>query len=185
MDESRAGLTRAVILGAGKPARGQSPAALFGLAGDGRVLDWQVAALRPHCDEVVFVGGYRFAEIVALFHSDAPKMLEELRSHIGSGDATSLEKTAHRLKGALGTLAALAAREVAEKLETLGREGNILGAGQELTALEREIERLRPELAALAARGPISGDVPSACAPSFSNASQRGPAGGTSRSEGS
>ena len=69
MDESRAGLTRAVILGAGKPARGQSPAALFGLAGHGRVLDWQVAALRPHCDEVVFVGGYRFAEIVALFPS--------------------------------------------------------------------------------------------------------------------
>ena len=98
-------------------------------------------------------------EIVALFHSDAPKMLEELRSNIESGDAASLEKTAHRLKGALGTLAARAAREVAEKLETLGREGNVLAAGPELTALEREIHRLEPELAALVARNGIAGSV--------------------------
>jgi PAS domain S-box-containing protein len=98
-------------------------------------------------------------EIVELFHSDAPKMLEELRNNIGSGDAASLEKTAHRLKGALGTLAALAAREVAEKLETLGREGNVLAAGPELTALEREIHRLEPELAALVARNGIAGSA--------------------------
>ena len=59
----------AAILGAGRPARGQLPAALFGLSSHGRVLDWQVNALRPYCDQVTFVGGYRFAEIVALYPS--------------------------------------------------------------------------------------------------------------------
>lgn len=58
---------RAVILGAGRPARGQLPAALFDLAGGGRVLDWQIAALRPCCAELVFVGGYRFPEVIALY----------------------------------------------------------------------------------------------------------------------
>lgn len=56
---------RAVILGAGKPARGQLPSALWGIAGHGRVLDWLVSALGQSCGDVVFVGGYRFPEIVA------------------------------------------------------------------------------------------------------------------------
>jgi choline kinase len=59
----------AVILGAGRPARGQLPAALFAIAGHGRVLDWQVNALAQSASEVVFIGGYRLPEIVALYPS--------------------------------------------------------------------------------------------------------------------
>jgi len=60
-------VTIAVILGAGKPARGQLPSALFELSGRGRVLDWQVSALSKASAEVVFVGGYQLAEIVAQY----------------------------------------------------------------------------------------------------------------------
>ncbi len=60
---------RAVILGAGKPARGQLPSALWGIAGHGRVLDWLVSALGQSCHDVAFVGGYRFPEIVAHYPS--------------------------------------------------------------------------------------------------------------------
>jgi choline kinase len=57
----------AVILGAGRPARGQTPAPLLDMAGQGRVLDWQIAALRTCCAEVLFVGGYRIAEVAARY----------------------------------------------------------------------------------------------------------------------
>lgn len=62
-------LPLAVILGAGRPARGQLPSALFGISGHGRVLDWLVNALGQSDAEVVFVGGYRLPEIVALYPS--------------------------------------------------------------------------------------------------------------------
>ena len=62
-------LHHAVILGAGRPARGQLPSALWAIAGHGRVLDWLVGALGQSCKDVTFVGGYRFPEIVAHYPS--------------------------------------------------------------------------------------------------------------------
>jgi len=61
--------TTAVILGAGTPTRGQLPAALFDIRGHGRLLDWQIRTLRQSCDELLFVGGYRLADIVSLYPS--------------------------------------------------------------------------------------------------------------------
>ncbi len=91
------------------------------------------------------------AEIVDMFRSDAPQLVEDLKGHLERGDATGVERTAHHLKGALGTLSAVAAHEVAARLEALGREGNVAEGAEALTALEREIERLMPELLALVA----------------------------------
>ena len=54
----------AVILGAGKPARGQMPSALWSVPGHGRVLNWLVSAVGQSCADVTFVGGYCFSEIV-------------------------------------------------------------------------------------------------------------------------
>lgn len=58
---------RAVILGAGLPARGETPSPLFSVNGQGRLLDWLVAALARTGAAVSFVGGYRFEEIAALY----------------------------------------------------------------------------------------------------------------------
>lgn len=58
---------RAVILGAGLPARGETPSPLFSVNGKGRLLDWLVAALGRTGAVVSFVGGYRFEEIAALY----------------------------------------------------------------------------------------------------------------------
>ena len=57
---------------------------------------------------------------------------------------------AHRLKGALGTLGARAATEAALKLERLGSDGNLADAPAVLGRLQKEIERLEPELTDLA-----------------------------------
>ncbi|MBI3345967.1 MAG: hypothetical protein HY020_02010 [Burkholderiales bacterium] len=60
---------QAVILGAGLPARGETPSPLFSVNGQGRLLDWLVNALGGTGASVSFVGGYRFEEIAALYPS--------------------------------------------------------------------------------------------------------------------
>jgi HPt (histidine-containing phosphotransfer) domain-containing protein len=96
-------------------------------------------------------------ELVELFREDAPRLVEELRGHLLRADAAGVERTAHKLKGALGALSAVAAREIAGRLETLGREGNVAEGTEALPALEREIERLMPALAALVATAGAGG----------------------------
>ncbi|MBZ5639720.1 MAG: response regulator [Acidobacteriia bacterium] len=96
-------------------------------------------------------------ELVEMFREDAPRLVEELRGHLLRADAAGVERTAHKLKGALGALSAVAAREIAGRLETLGREGNVAEGTEALPALEREIERLMPALAALVATAGAGG----------------------------
>jgi len=53
------------------------------------------------------------------------------------------------LKGALATLAARAAAEAARRLESVGRADDLGSAEEACAALERELQRLEPELAAV------------------------------------
>jgi len=90
------------------------------------------------------------ADIVKLFLEDSPKTLEEIRDALARRDALAVSRAAHRLKGELGILAARGASEAALRLETTGREGDLTAAAEAFSTLEREIERLEPQLAALA-----------------------------------
>ncbi len=56
-----------VILGAGRPFRGQTPAALSEGAGRVAALQWCLHAFAAQQPEVHFVGGYRFEEIVSRY----------------------------------------------------------------------------------------------------------------------
>ena len=47
-----------IILGAGKPYKGINPSALRSVGGTRRVMDWQLDALSPACDDIQFVAGY-------------------------------------------------------------------------------------------------------------------------------
>jgi len=89
-------------------------------------------------------------ELVNLFLQEAPRMLARIQQALACGDSKELERAAHSLKGALGNLAAPAAYEVALRLETLGREGDLTGAEKAFATLEAEIGRLKPALATLA-----------------------------------
>jgi signal transduction histidine kinase/DNA-binding response OmpR family regulator len=96
------------------------------------------------------------ARIVRIFLEDSPKMLDEIRDAVNRRDAAALARGAHRIKGELGVLAARAAFEAALRLEKMGRQGSVDEAALALASLERELERLEPELAAA-----TSGAVPS------------------------
>ena len=60
-------LRSAIILGAGRPARGQLPAALVTLGKKQRVLDWQISVLTKTRADITFVGGYQLPDIVASY----------------------------------------------------------------------------------------------------------------------
>jgi two-component system, sensor histidine kinase and response regulator len=90
------------------------------------------------------------ADLVRMFLEDSPKVLEEIRDALARRDAVAVSRVAHRLTGELGILAARAASEAALRLETAGREADLTAAAEAFAALEGEIERLEPQLAALA-----------------------------------
>lgn len=75
-------LAWALVLGAGRPVRGQEPAALSAAAGQGRALDWQIASLGVSCDAVRFVGGYGFEAVVAGYPS-VPAIFNPRWAHTG------------------------------------------------------------------------------------------------------
>jgi CheY-like chemotaxis protein/HPt (histidine-containing phosphotransfer) domain-containing protein len=89
------------------------------------------------------------AEVVALFQRECPKMLAEVRDAIRRCDAATLEREAHKLKGALGALSAQPAAEAARKLEAIAHRGDLAEAAEACRSLEAELTRLEPELEAV------------------------------------
>jgi CheY-like chemotaxis protein len=94
-------------------------------------------------------------EVVALFLARIPEALEAIRRAVAAGDARALEYEAHAFVGSVGALFARPALEAVAALERIGRDGDLAHAEQALAALERELSRLGPALAALTA-----GDAP-------------------------
>ena len=88
------------------------------------------------------------AELVELFRGDYPKLLEEIRSALGRGDAEALRHAAHTLKGAVGNFSAESAVEAARNLEDIGREDDLSGAEAAVHTLEQELEQLGSVLTA-------------------------------------
>ena len=101
-------------------------------------------------------------EVGKLFCQDAPLLLEEVRNAIAMADASSLQASAHTLKGAVGNFGAKRAWECALKLELMGRDGETSQAQSAFDQLSEEIYRViealvvanEPELAASQVRRP-------------------------------
>jgi len=89
-------------------------------------------------------------ELAEEFLEDCPRLLSEVQQAVVAGDAGTLEKAAHKLKGVTGTFAAKAASSAAQELENLGRQTNLARAEVAYSALEQEIELLKPALQAIA-----------------------------------
>jgi signal transduction histidine kinase/HPt (histidine-containing phosphotransfer) domain-containing protein len=81
-------------------------------------------------------------ELAQIFLQDYPVQMAEIRKAIDGGDAGLLERTAHSLKGALGTIAAPKARALAYELETMGRTTHLEHAAVILAQLTTEFARL-------------------------------------------
>jgi two-component system, sensor histidine kinase and response regulator len=87
-------------------------------------------------------------ELTSLFLAECPRRLADVRMAIAHRDAPKLKLAAHTLKGAVGNFAATAAWDAADRLEVMGQRADLEGAAEALSALETELERLRPALAA-------------------------------------
>lgn len=86
-------------------------------------------------------------EIIAeIFIETWPRDLARLRSAVSENDPASFERTAHSLKGTLGTFAAEPAVRVAADLEAQAREAVLVDLLPKIDALERELKMLSPLL---------------------------------------
>ncbi|HQU46468.1 MAG TPA: response regulator, partial [Pirellulales bacterium] len=122
-----------VIAGGQKPLDGNS---------EPGTIDWAAALDRLQGDRELM------AELVAVIHQEAPRLLREVREAVERGDAAALKLAAHTLKGSLGNFAAAQAVAAAKRLELMGKQSDLSEAPQALAALERELDRFMPELEA-------------------------------------
>jgi HPt (histidine-containing phosphotransfer) domain-containing protein len=89
------------------------------------------------------------AEVIALFQEEAATLQAALQAAVAAGSAGPVEKTAHRLKGALLELTAKPAAAVAHELERMGRAGSLDGARDALERLGIALARTRDALGAM------------------------------------
>jgi len=85
-------------------------------------------------------------ELVRLFLADCPLRLRGIKEAVRRGDAEALRKEAHTLKGSVGNFAAKQALAAAQRLEDMGRDGDLAKAGAACIALESQLARLTEEL---------------------------------------
>jgi two-component system sensor histidine kinase/response regulator len=129
------------------PAEAKAPAAEVGE----EVFD-RTCALAMTGDDVHLLG-----ELVRLFLAECPGWLAQCREGIARPDAPLLRRAAHTLKGTLATLGGKEAFAVAQRLEGVGRSGDLRDATALYAELEKALERLRPALATLDAAAGVSG----------------------------
>jgi HPt (histidine-containing phosphotransfer) domain-containing protein len=97
------------------------------------------------------VGGRedRLRTIIQVFLDESSGLMAELREAIARGEASRLTRPAHSLKGAVGFFGVPGVVQGAQTLETLGHAGELIGAAQAYSRLEREIRTLKSALAVL------------------------------------
>lgn len=71
---------------------------------------------------------------------DYPRQLDDLKEGIVQRDAPLVRKAAHGIKGALASFGSRRARDVALRLETMGRQGDLGEAPRALIELEAEVD---------------------------------------------
>jgi two-component system, sensor histidine kinase and response regulator len=79
---------------------------------------------------------------VALSMKELTGQFEDLQRALAQQDPKTVEAKAHRLKGILGNLGALAARDVAQRLETMGEQGNLAGGMEASKKFDNEMTRV-------------------------------------------
>jgi len=90
-------------------------------------------------------------ELAEMFQDQRVSLLEQIRSAAGAGDAESLARAAHTLKGCVGNLGAVEAFQSALRLESLARSGQLREARQAAVELESDVARFEQALLRLAA----------------------------------
>ena len=78
-------------------------------------------------------------EVLGIFLEQTPKHLASLRQALVTKDATTIERTAHSMKGELGYLGIAEVSQKARQLEEMGRKGDVEGAQRAFPSFEADI----------------------------------------------
>jgi CheY-like chemotaxis protein len=105
------------------------------------LIDWDRALKNAGGDRDIL------RDLVAVFLGACPEWLAKLWEAVDRQDAAGLRRLGHTIKGAVGLLGARTALTAAERVETMGREGNLAGAGEACAALEQELRDVQAALA--------------------------------------
>jgi HPt (histidine-containing phosphotransfer) domain-containing protein len=81
------------------------------------------------------------SELLELFREEYPGQIRRAREAANTGDAATLQRIGHTLKGALANLAAPVCSGLAGQLESMGRTGNMQAAVATVKELEQELDR--------------------------------------------
>jgi len=117
-------LRQADLGGSRKPPRSQPPVDLDAAL---EVVDGDVDLLQA---------------VVEMSLEECPEQIESLSQALAQQDAPGVEAAAHRLKGVLGNVGGMAARDAAQRLETMAEEGNLDGGTTALEELKAELEHV-------------------------------------------
>ncbi|MEW5739287.1 MAG: Hpt domain-containing protein [Myxococcota bacterium] len=99
-------------------------------------LDW--TALREQCggDESLV------REVIELYRREWAALLHDVQQAVGAGDVAAVRRSAHRLKGALLSLAASPSAGLAQRLEAAAASNEQANFAPLLRELERELSRV-------------------------------------------
>ena len=73
-------------------------------------------------------------------------MMAEIQASIELGDCTSIRRSAHAFKGAVGNMGAKKSFDLSLKIEMMGREQEIEGVDRTYGELRSEVQRLEDAL---------------------------------------
>jgi HPt (histidine-containing phosphotransfer) domain-containing protein len=79
--------------------------------------------------------------LIGKFQKQALHDFEQLQREVAAGSIKEATRRAHSLRGVASYVAANRVRELAARLETMGRAGNLSGAAPCLAELHAELER--------------------------------------------
>jgi HPt (histidine-containing phosphotransfer) domain-containing protein len=104
------------------------------------VFDWDGLLYRLMGDEELS------KEIIEDFLHHFPVNLEALKQSLDKNDGLQVKREAHVIKGSAGNVGAVVLQEIAEKIETAGRSGDMVEAQLLFTELNTQLDVLKNEL---------------------------------------
>jgi CheY-like chemotaxis protein len=90
-------------------------------------------------------------EVAITFLESTPPLLTEIREAVAAGDPGAVSQLSHRLRGSLANFGADEAVEAAFRLEQMGKEGTLVGAGDACETLDAGYQTLQTGLERLLA----------------------------------
>lgn len=88
------------------------------------------------------------AETIGMLQADGPVLMQQIRDSLAAGDAATVGKTAHTLKGMVSNFCAAGVQAAALEVEKMGKAGDLSAAPAAVDALAPLVEALIAELTA-------------------------------------